>query len=140
MSNNNLANISTFENLQNQANQSMGLQSSMSVFNADPKTITALKKEGKEITKKVSALGDELITFVKTQKLNRGELYGTLMEYKRRFLNLREQYNNDITKKYDAKNDKDLESIFTKDYFNLEQIFYTKTDQAKRENAKNSGF
>ncbi|MDR2116053.1 MAG: hypothetical protein LBP87_06705 [Planctomycetaceae bacterium] len=34
MPNNNLANISIFENLQNQANRSMGFDSAMSVFNA----------------------------------------------------------------------------------------------------------
>jgi hypothetical protein len=129
-----------FENLQNQANQSLGLQSSMSVFNADPKTITAIKKEGEEITKKVSALGDELIKHVKTKKLGRGNSNGVLMEYKRKFLDLRKQFDNDITKKYDIKNDKDLESIFSNDYLNLEQIFYSKTRQAIGETAKVSGF
>jgi hypothetical protein len=140
MANNNLADISAFESLQNQANQSMGLQSSMSVFNADPKTIEALKKDDKEITKKVTALGDELIKQVKTQKLGRGNSSSILMEYKRKFLDLRKQFDNDITRKYDIKKDKDLETIFTNDYFNLEQIFYSKVDQAIAETAKVSGF
>jgi hypothetical protein len=45
-----------------------------------------------------------------------------------------------MTKKYDFKNNKDLESIYTNDYFNLEQIFHDKTKQAIKEAAQNTGF
>ncbi|MDR2116048.1 MAG: hypothetical protein LBP87_06680 [Planctomycetaceae bacterium] len=44
MSNNNLADISTFEQLQNQTNQSFGAQSPMSVFNNAQDIVKALKK------------------------------------------------------------------------------------------------
>jgi hypothetical protein len=137
MSNQNLADISAFESIQNQSNTSLGGQ--MSVFNADPKTIAALKKDGEEITKKVTALGDELIKQVKTQKLNSNNSNSVLAEYKLKFMDLRKQFDVNATKKYDPKNDKDLESVFSNNYFNLEQIFYPKMKQAMKEASKNNG-
>lgn len=136
MTNNNIADISVFENLQNQANQSMGLQSSMSVFNADPKTIAVIKKEGEEITKKVSALGDELVKHVKTKKIGSRDITRTLEQYQNKFWDLRKQYA-ELGKKHDAKNDKDLESIYSKYYFGLERIYYPKATDATEESFKN---
>ncbi|MDR3198223.1 MAG: hypothetical protein LBU34_10190 [Planctomycetaceae bacterium] len=68
----NIADISTFENLQNQANQSMGFSSSMSVFNgADPKkdveneddedVLNAEEELSQKVANAVSDLVDEKI-------------------------------------------------------------------------------
>jgi hypothetical protein len=51
-----IADISTFENLQNQANQSMGFASSLSVFNgADPKKADVENENDKEIENAIDA-------------------------------------------------------------------------------------
>jgi hypothetical protein len=64
MSNDNLANISTFEQLQNQTNQSMGFSSSMSVFN-NAQELVKMSKKLNEVNndyiatkKKLDALGE----------------------------------------------------------------------------------
>ncbi|MDR2117008.1 MAG: hypothetical protein LBP87_11580 [Planctomycetaceae bacterium] len=59
MTNNNLANISTFENIQNQANKSMSISSSLSVFNATFRVED--KKKAKEFARQIERWKENFI-------------------------------------------------------------------------------